>query len=99
MAITDDQRREMHEEVRRLRGIGEPQRAVPIQTALANDEYFTGAVAQTVTLPTQPKKTASKEAWVKYAKKVSDFDAEVIEACTRNDLIAMLKANNLLQDS
>ena len=99
MGLDQDQSREMHQEVRRLKSIGEPQKAAAIKAALDNDEYFTGAVAKPVVLPTQPKKTASKEAWVKYAKKVSDFDAEVIEACTRNDLIAMLKANNLLQDS
>ncbi len=91
------QRIEMLTKIRELRGAGQPEKAAEIQEALEGNRYFLGGkhVAGEDQVKT-PKKSASKEAWERYAKSVSDIDNEIVESLNRNDLIKMLKANGLI---
>ena len=92
-----DPRGEMVAEVRKLRGTGKVAEAASIQEAFDRDEYFMGnRPAKVEDRPKQPKKTANKEAWVKYAKKVSDIDPDVLDGLTKKDIIGMLRANGII---
>ncbi len=92
------QRIEMLELIRELRGRGEPEKAADVQAALDEDEYFLGGrKLPTVGNVSEPKRSAKREAWIEYAKHVSDIEHEIIDKMQRNDLIAMLKANGLIE--
>lgn len=98
MGLDTDQRIEMLTKIRELRGTGQPEVAADIQVALDRDEYFLGGRKQPVEILDMPKKSAKREAWERYAKEVSDIDHEIIEGLLRDDLIAMLRANGLIED-
>jgi len=96
--VNVDKRVEMLTEIRRLRSIGQPEVAADLQEALDSDEFrLTAKTVKKLKVDTvkPPSKAAKKEAWIAYAKNVSNIDHEVIEATIRDDLIGMLKANGI----
>ena len=91
-----EQRTEMVVEMRRLRQAGVPEKASKIQEALSEDRFFLGGKTPLAETVVTPKKSASVEAWRKYALSVSDIDPKVIEKLPRNDVRKMLEANGLV---
>jgi hypothetical protein len=96
--LTQEQQVEMHAEKRRLHQIGDASGAAAIKLALDEDRYYVGLVVVKEPVIKQPKKSAKKEAWIRFALAVSDIDPEVIESATRTDIQGMLNANRLLAD-
>ena len=87
----------MNEQIREYSEKGEPEKAALIRKAMeAGHPYVAPEPVGVVTL-SQPKLNGSKEAWLGYAKEISDIDHEVLEAATRDDLIVMLRANGLIE--
>ena len=96
MSLSDDQRKEMHAEKRRLHQSGEPSGAASIAVALLEDRFFLGVEVVPEPETKAPKDSARKADWVEYALAVSNIDPEVINNATRKDIIGMLDANGLL---
>lgn len=96
MSLSEDQRVEMHAEKRRLHQTGDASGAAAIASALLEDRFFVGVEVVPEPEVKAPKVNAKKEAWVKYALAVSNFDPEIINNATRKDIIGMLRANGLI---
>lgn len=98
MELTKEQRIEMIEAEREYRRNGRPEVAENIKTARSQNRYYLGVVEIEYVEEDQPPEHgpgSSHEAWRVYARKVSDFDPEIIETAKKKDLIGMLRANGL----
>lgn len=95
--LSQEQRVEMHAEKRRLHGVGDASGAAAIKAALDENRYFMGLAVVPEPELTAPKKSAKKEAWVRYALEASNIDPEIVNSVSRADLIQMLKANGIIE--
>jgi hypothetical protein len=78
---------------------GRPEIAAQYRAAIRRGEPYEApgmAPKVDVSIPHEHGPGSKKETWAKYAKANSDLDDEIIEAATKADLIAMLKANGII---
>ena len=93
-----EERIEMNELIRHFNLCGEPQNAAPIKEALALDEYYMGEDPEPEPEPVvAPNGNATKAAWLKFAKEVSEVDHEVLDSFSKGDIIQMMKATGILK--
>lgn len=94
--LTFEQTTELIEKMRSEQAAGRPEVAAQIQKAMDRGEFFLGSPTVEVKVPDAPSRGAKKDAWIEYAKQVSDIDHEVIEDSKRSDIIGMLEANGII---
>ncbi|MDX2343225.1 MAG: hypothetical protein QNL12_05600 [Acidimicrobiia bacterium] len=99
MALTTEQMIEMQSQMRAEKTAGRPEVAQRIQKALDRGEpYEVTPVVVKDALPVPPTSGpgSGKEKWTEFALDASDMDPEIIEAASKKDLIAMLRANGVI---
>ena len=99
MPLSTEQIAEMNVQVRKESQAGRPEVAARYRAALKRGEPYEApgtAPKVDVSIPYENGPGSKKELWAAYAKANSDLDEEIIEAATKTDLIAMLKANGVI---
>lgn len=97
--LTAEQIAEMNQLIREESQNGRPEIAARIRSALDRGEVYEAPGVEVVEPVEQPPlggPGSGKVAWVEYALSVSDIDEEVLESITKDDIIAMLRANGII---
>ncbi len=106
MGLTTKERNKVLNRIRHFRMSGDPLAALRMEQALAVDEMpdptlmtdegittdvpLVGGVD--LTLPPRAGTGSGQKAWIEFAAKVSDIDAEVLTRMSRDDIIGALEA-------
>lgn len=99
MALTTEQIAEMRKRLRAESEAGRPEISAGIQAAIDAGEFYEDPEVEEVAEVEQPPISgpgSGKAAWVEYARSISDIDDEVLDSITREDILAMLRANGLV---
>lgn len=97
--LNEEQIAEMSLQMRKESQAGRPEIAAKYRAAIRQGKFYealTAAPKVDVSIPHEHGPGSKKESWAEYAKANSDLDEEIIEAATKTDLIAMLKANGVI---
>ena len=106
MGLTQDERNKLHNRKRELHLAGRSLDSMYIQRALDADELADPSLMSDdgvktdiplvggidIEIPPRHGKGSGKPAWIEFAAKVSDIDAEVLSRMSRDDIIGSLEA-------